>query len=249
MIDNELLFLSGNDIPFVEAKLVIHQPTLKEIALIGEKAFFTGCELLNFSKDRLTEKDKSNLINLDDFDILMSMINNSDKESKLQENVNNLKSLLLLIFPDYEIIYTIDAIVFIKEDISTAITKNNFKALKEIIVEMFNLKFTTGDQKDDYNPAGNLAKQIADKLKKRHQKLSELKGDSEKISILSRYVSILSVGERKDLNSLMNYTVYQLFDEFQRYTLKETSDMTFKLRMVGAKDVKDAEDWMKDLHN
>ena len=46
----ELLLLSGNDIPFPEAKVTIHQPTLKEIAYIGEEAFFLGCGFLNFSK-------------------------------------------------------------------------------------------------------------------------------------------------------------------------------------------------------
>ena len=48
---DELLLLSGNDIPFPEARITIHQPKLREIAFIGEEAFFTGCELLNFSKD------------------------------------------------------------------------------------------------------------------------------------------------------------------------------------------------------
>ena len=50
-MDNELLLLSGNDIPFIEAQVTIHQPTIKEIAYIGEEAFFTGCELINFSKN------------------------------------------------------------------------------------------------------------------------------------------------------------------------------------------------------
>ena len=52
MIDY-LVTLSKNDVPFVEANLIIHQPTIKEIAYIGEEVFFTGCQLLNFSKDDL----------------------------------------------------------------------------------------------------------------------------------------------------------------------------------------------------
>ena len=35
-MDNELLLLSSNDIPFLEAQVNIHQPTLSEISLIGE---------------------------------------------------------------------------------------------------------------------------------------------------------------------------------------------------------------------
>jgi hypothetical protein len=57
------------------------------------------------------------------------------------------------------------------------------------------------------------------------------------------------VGEHKDINTLMNYTVYQLFDEFQRFELKLAYDMNLKARLAGAKDVKEPEDWMKDLHD
>jgi hypothetical protein len=47
--------MSKNDIPFEEARLIIHNPTLKEIAIIGEDVFFMGCEYLNFSKQFLKE--------------------------------------------------------------------------------------------------------------------------------------------------------------------------------------------------
>ena len=40
---NDLLLLSGNDIPFTGAQLTIHQPTIKEIAYVGEENFYTGC--------------------------------------------------------------------------------------------------------------------------------------------------------------------------------------------------------------
>ena len=40
---NKLLLLSKSDIPFEQARLIIHQPTLKEISYIGESSFFSGC--------------------------------------------------------------------------------------------------------------------------------------------------------------------------------------------------------------
>ena len=54
-MNNDLLLLSGNDIPFVGAQISIHQPTIKEIAYIGEEAFFSAFELFNFSKNILPE--------------------------------------------------------------------------------------------------------------------------------------------------------------------------------------------------
>ena len=46
MLDS-LLLLSGNDIPFIEANLTIHNPTLKEIGYVGEENFLNGYQLLN----------------------------------------------------------------------------------------------------------------------------------------------------------------------------------------------------------
>ena len=50
------------------------------------------------------------------------------------------------------------------------------------------------------------------------------------------------------MNSFMRYTVYQLFDEFQRFELKVGYDIYFQARIAGAKDIKEPEDWMKELH-
>ena len=62
MID-ELLLLSGNDLPFPEARLIIHQPRLKEIAYITEQRFWPRCELLKFNKEVLSDEDKIDLSN------------------------------------------------------------------------------------------------------------------------------------------------------------------------------------------
>jgi hypothetical protein len=67
------------------------------------------------------------------------------------------------------------------------------------------------------------------------------------VSILSRYASILAVGLQKDLNELMKYTVYQLYDEFQRFQLKVKWDAYVQARMAGAKDLEEVDNWMIDL--
>lgn len=86
MIKNDLLFLSGADIPFIEGTITIHQPTLYEISLIGEEALFIGCELLRFSKNILSNEDKIRLSNYSDFNILMSIMN--DKSGSMTHNVS-----------------------------------------------------------------------------------------------------------------------------------------------------------------
>jgi hypothetical protein len=52
---DDLLLLSGNDLPFLEARLTIHQPRIKEIAYITEGHFWSACELLKFDKEILPD--------------------------------------------------------------------------------------------------------------------------------------------------------------------------------------------------
>lgn len=243
-MDNELLLLSGNDIPFIEAQITIHQPTIKEIAYIGEEAFFTGCELINFSKNILSEQDKMNLEDKTNFDILIAILR--ERNAVMQKNRNCVEMVLALIFPWYTINISKDGIVLEKEEERHLINNDNFEAFKVIFNSMFSF---SREETRDYNPSGDLARQIAEKFKKRQQKLSELKENKKKIDILSRYVSILAIGEHKDMNSLLNLSVYQLYDEFERFKLKMNYDIYFQAKMAGAKDLKEVEDWMKDIHS
>lgn len=126
-----------------------------------------------------------------------------------------------------------------KEEERHLINNDNFETFKTIFNMMFSF---SKDESRDYNPSGEVAKRIAEKLKQRHQKLAELKEGKQKIDILSRYVSILAIGEHKDMNSLLNLSVYQLFDEFERFKLKMSYDIYFQAKMAGAKDLKEVED-------
>jgi hypothetical protein len=245
---NELLLISGNDIPFIEAQLVIHQPSIKEIGYIvgGEEFFWSGCGTLNFSLENLSEEDRNNLGNRTDFEVLMSMLLDNSHPA-LRESRIKVLSVLSLIFPEYYIKLTYQSIIFSKEgEEDRRINAQNFNRFKEILSTMFCLK-GKGSDNADYNPAGAYAKKIADKLKQRKQKLAEKNGE-QKIAILSRYASILAVGQRKSLNDYMGYTVYQIFDEYERFELKEEYDLYIKEMLAGAKDVKTPEHWKKDIH-
>jgi hypothetical protein len=219
---NDLLLLSGNDIPLEEVNLLLHPPTIKEISLIGEKNFFSGCELLRFTKNRLNSKDRNSLENLSNFEIIMSIMREKNPTMQLQRTCAMM--VLSLLFPTYKIQIKDKnirepKILFQQDNLEFSLDKDNYDIFVNALNEI--LCLGGGDSDSDYNPSGDLAKRIADKLRDRHAKLAESKGeDGQKIAILSRYVSILSVGENKDMNMLMNYTIYQLFDEFKRYQLK-----------------------------
>jgi len=46
----------------------------------------------------------------------------------------------------------------------------------------------------------------------------------------------------------MNYTVYQLMDEFKRFQLKMSYDSWEKYRIAGATGLQDPDDWFKNIH-
>lgn len=248
---NDLLLMSGVDIPFPQAQITIHQPKIKEIALIGEDAFFLGCEMLNFSKDLLNLEDQDVLKDKTNFDIFISIMRN--KDSKLKKNKIYVKMLLSLIFPNYKFNFNKDNIEIIKDsdndnkenNIHHKLNNDNFEAFKEIISKMFCLN----NKENKYNPSGEMAARIAAKLNKGQALVAKSKGVHKETSIISRYVSILAIGNKQDINSLCDYTVYQLFDAFNRYELKYDFDMHIKAKMAGAKDLKEVENWMKDIHS
>ncbi len=242
---NDLLLLSGIDIPFQQAQISIHQPTIKEISFIGEEAFFIGCELLNFSKDILATEDKTNLEDRTNFEVFMSIM--KDKSLTAQKGKVSALMVLTLMFPGYEIHMQKDCISLVKENDVHNINNQNFEDFKKIVVAMFCLKERSTDP--EYNPAGKRAKELAEKMKKGRQKAAAAKGDSQKVSLLSRYVSILSVGENKGFDTLLDYTVYQLFDEFNRFELKQKYDIYVQAKMAGAKDLEEVDNWMKDIHS
>ena len=239
---NELLLLSGNDIPFREAQVNIHQPRLKEIAYIGEESFHIGCQLLNFSMNILSIEDKSGLLNKSDFEVFMSMMNGLEKVKYRADALQ----VLTLLFPDYQIKIDKDKILLQKDDFSSSINQLNFDTFKSILVDMFCL---TATQEAAYNPQGAYAKKIAEKLRKRQEQLAKMHGGNiHKVAIYSRYVSILAVGEYKDMNSFMDYTVYQLRDEFERFQKKQHFDFYMKAKLAGAQDLEEVDNWMDDLH-
>lgn len=245
---NELLLLSNNDIPLPEARLVIHVPTLKEIALIGEKSFNIGCQFLNFSKESLSDEDKSRLEDKTDFEVFMSVMNTQDKIQYKTDTV----LVLTLLFPEYSFNFKQDKIVFKKEEFETELNNDNYKYFRDIICDIFCLKKVLSSE-GAYTPADKQAARIAEKFKKRHEKLNKMKSDNQgeseqKVSIFVRYVSILSVGLQKDLNNLMNYNVYQLLDEFTRYQKKQEFDTYIQAKMAGAQNLEDVDNWMNDIH-
>ena len=245
---DKLLLLSGNDIPFPVATVNIHQLRLNEISFLTEPIFYKACGVLTFDKEKIYSKDKNDLEGLTNFDIIMSIMTEKNDPRVKQQQVS-VKMLFAMLFPDYKITFTKNGIVLVKEGDKEMhiIRPEDFQEFTNIIKEIFCL---SSSSKEDYNPANDKAREIAEKLRRGRAAAAAAKGeDQAEISILSRYVSILAVGNHKDINTLMNYTIYQLYDEFGRYELKLSNDIYIQAKMAGAEGLKEVDNWMKDIHS
>lgn len=241
-MDNELLLLSGEDIPFIEAQTVVRQPKLKEIAMIGEESFLVGTKFLTLSKNILDEKDRIGLEDKTDFDIFIAVMNSQEKIKQK----NDVTLLLSLIFPSRQIKYGENEIILIDDTGIVRINNMNYESFKDILSSMFCLNEILKESKE-YNPEGKRAERIAAKLEAARMKKNK-GAKTTKVAIYSRYASILAVGESKDINELMGYTVYQINDEFKRFQMKVSWDMNISARMAGATDLDEVDNWMEDIH-
>ena len=242
MKKNRLLLHTKNDVPFIEAQVNIHQPTIDEISLIGEDNFQVGVRFIGITKDEI--EDKTGLDDKTDFDIFMSIIRT--KEGMFYKV--KVMMVLTLLFPNFQIAIYEDRISLMQEKEEKAkIDKENFDAFKEIINNIFPFKSGEGG-KSEYNPADKRAQKIAEKLAKGKKKAAKSKGQNlEDISIFTYYISVLSVGLQKDKNVLLQYTVPQLLDEFDRYQRKISYDAYVSAKMAGAKDIDEVQHWMNDV--
>lgn len=248
MIDPFILN-SKIDIPFKGARVAVHQPSLEEIAYIGgQDVLFPGCELLRISKNILIEDDKIDLDGIENFDILMQIISINSLEIK--EPIKNAQLVLQILFPQYEIQWKPPFEIILKKgDELHSINRTNYNELRQIITEIFCIGKMDDDNKD-YDPLNPMAARIARQLRERKKKLAQLHGNQGvKTSIFDRYMSILSVGLQKSKNELIKYSVYQLFDEFERYQAKVAYDIYVQAKMAGAEGIEEIDNWMKDFHS
>lgn len=241
-MDTRLALMCGTDYPVPECQLTIHQPRIKEIALIGENDFFTGIQCLCLNKSMFV-KDESLLSTTNNFQIFMTIMNEKeaiDKKIAVQQ-------VCTLLFPDDKVLFTPRSIMVSKNGNSILIDETNFEFLQSAISSICCLKNGPMDQQT-FNPADKKAQEIAEKLMRGRQRVAAQKGESN-TSIFSQYLSILTVGlGSMSLQDITELTMYQLYDLIERYMLFVNWDMDIRCRLAGGKPDSQPDNWMKNIH-
>lgn len=246
--------LSGMPVIVKECNLAITQPKIKTIVAYGENNFFTGLQVFTEVEKLVKPLKEGNprLSMLSDFQLLIVAIQ-EDKALK-----DFIKDLFEIIFPDY--FYQVDPGLinfYLKQDekkerIIGQLNPNNFNVFRDSLKQIF-LPIGSLNAEQEYNPANKAAAEIAEKLKRGNEIRKELKQSESKMgtSLFASYVSILSIGLAMDINIFYNYTPFQLYDAFIRYTTKTAFDLYQKIATTPMMDVskmKEPQNWMEDIY-
>lgn len=238
--------MAGIDIPIPELQLTIHVPVIKEIALMGETKFFMAVQYLCLDKESLIQ-DETFLSSLTNFQVLMKVLEQSqDKDKK-----NAVIMLLTLLFPDYIPVITRNSIILTKqgENQPLLIDDNNFDIFQSVLKEILCVNSLFQGNNVIYNPANDRAKEIAEKLMRGRRKVAEIKSKGNNESVLTRYISILTIGSNTmSLEDCLNLNMFQIFDLMERYNAFIEWDVDLRVRLAGGKPDKPVESWMRDIH-
>lgn len=242
-MDYRAALICGIDLPIPECQLIAHQPSISEIAFVGEADFFIGVQALCLYKSMFVE-DKTLSDDITNFQIFMTIM--MDKESKKQKNAVNM--VLKLCFPDYKILITPNSLIFNKEGQSgIIIDEKNFESLQAILRKIFCMKDGPMDQQA-FNPGNAKAQEIAKKLMRGRDRIAAERGGSNS-SVFSQYISILTVGlSSMSMQDLTKLTMFQLYDLIDRYNLYVKWDLDIRARLAGAKPKEESDNWMKNIH-
>lgn len=240
-MDKRLALMCGTDIPIPECQITIHQPTIKEISYIGEEDFFSGIQCLCLNKTMFAQ-DESDLENINNFQIFMMIMS----EKKAIDKKFSVQQVCTLLFPDYKVLFTPRSMLLSLKDKQFIIDESNFEILQSVISDICCLKTGPMDQQA-FNPVNAAAREIAEKLMRGRQRVAAQKGEGN-ISIFTQYLSTLTIGSGLPLQSLMDLTMYQLYDLVERYMLYVNWDMDIRCRMAGASPDGQPDNWMKNIH-
>ena len=243
MYDNRLALMTGIDIPIPECRLIVHQPTLTDIAFVGENDFFVGMQCLCISKNMVVQ-DESLLESTNNFQIFMTVM--SDKETKDKKEAT--LQVLSLLFPSQKIVISPRSLIFSSNGETTTIDENNFDFFQNVVKEVFCFNSGPMDQQA-FNPGDAKSREIAQKLMRGRQRIAaQQASQGGNGSAFSKYISILTIGAHIDFLCAMKLTMFQLYDLIERYYLYTNWDIDIRSRLAGGKPDSRPDDWMKSIH-
>ena len=247
-----LYLMTGADIPVTSLKAVVHPPSIKEIAYMGESDFFLGMQYLCVQKELVIE-DRNVLNEVKNFQVFMELLSGeTNKDAKLA-----VLNLLRILFPDRSAAITQNSIILPlvdkdKQGETVLIDISNFDDFQDLVREILCVNSVFQAENIIYKPANEAAAKIAAKLMKGRQRVAQIKeaNGENTDSLLGKYLSILAIAvPGYTLADCANLNLFQLFDLVERYSAYTEWDLDLRVRIAGGKPDKQVESWTRELHS
>ena len=201
----------------------VHPLTLREIGRLNEKKYNELVSLITLNPNMLAQSGKTNMDGVTSFDVLAG---NSYHSEKFCGKVELALSTVLK-----------EDVTFISEQLrffigelkhQRFVDKDNF----EEIVKVVKLQNKFSDEvKKEKKEMSEKAKRLAEKRKKGRAQLAKARGQGN--ASLSSLISAMGVFT-KDINKVLDLTVYQLHDQYERFMRKENYTNSYEQYLVGA---------------
>lgn len=241
-LDNFTLELGGavnivNDI-------YIYQPTIQDFLdkHMEEMQIFRSLQILSMSpKDYNIPEEE--LGKITSYQLLLGFF--IHPTVSLKEKSGVIKFLEIIFHADSIEITELGILIKLNDSKLFSINEDNFNEIQNTIREIFCTKdlINIGG---DYNPKGQKAQEIAEKLRKRHEILSkQTEKETQGKSLLANYIHVLSIGTKIPLRELKALTIAELMLLMKRFGLYEEWQIDLKCRLAGGDPKKSPENWMK----
>lgn len=241
MVDiDELQLITGIDLPIEAFGITLHQPRVREIAMLGEQNYFVALSIFRMSKDQLKIQSP---------DVTNWMIFKESLTQKIEgiKDLNALLSNFLQLFLVQKLIIGPNSLIIQDKDKLVNIEPEQFDDFQALISQVGGASLLQSTE-ETYNPLNRRAAEIAEKLKKAHKRLAAQQPKSKGKGFLTRYIRAVAVATANSLEDVCNMTMLQLNDVMQTYLAYEAYDLDIKSRLAGAKNQDKLVHWMmKDL--
>jgi hypothetical protein len=249
---DSLTLMAGAPIAVDEYGVIIHQPKIKDIALIGESRFFNSIYVFRLNKKTFLETITKNKITEEVIEITNLFYDKTEEEIMLFVLLNQIdlhepvQQIFEIMFENLEKISFFENHIYLSfaNGHEIVINSNNFYIIKDIINQIFFFE----ESSSEFNPAAGAAEFIVKKLEERRRKLNQANSEKQKENkdVIADYLSILAIGSNNfSMQDLLNMTIYQLFKLMKKYIKYEEYQMQIKALMAGAEDI-ELVDWMKE---
>ena len=202
----------------------IHPLTLREIGEAGEATYNEYLSLLSFDRSILADRLGDKIKDLSSFGILVeNMRHNKD----MREDMEN----ALALFLKERVVFIPDQLVLFVGSMSDSryIHEENYQEIVDILKMQNCIQAKPKNEKPKMSPK---ARKLLEKRNKGRNLLKKARGQEDTIT-LSDLISIMGVFTG-NIDKVLDWTVYQLHDQYQKFMGRERYSNNFEMYLVGA---------------